>query len=84
MLLGSQCVSVQVRKVRGVFQVQEGLRGTRGQQTRAENAGGRRETQVQEGAGGTQQGPQGDPGQEGGGDGSEDHREGQGRMQGSG
>ena len=82
--LGSQCLFVQVRKVRGVFQVQEGLRRSRGQQTRAQDAWGRRETQVQEGAGGPQQGPQGDPGQEGGRDGAEDHREGEGRMQGTG
>ena len=81
---GSQCVFVQVREVRGVFQVQEGLRGTCGQQARAQDVGGGRETQVQEGVGGTEQGPQGDPGQEGGRDGAENHREGQGGMQGTG
>ena len=47
---------VQVRQVRGLLQEQEGLRGSRGQQAHAQAAGGRRQGQVQEGDGGTQQG----------------------------
>ena len=53
---GAQRVPVQVRQVRGLLQEQEGLRGSRGQQAHAQAAGGRRQGQVQEGDGGTQQG----------------------------
>ena len=56
MIPGAQCVAVPVLSLRGVLQVEEGVRGPPAEQARPQGRRQRRQAQVKKGDAGAQQG----------------------------